>query len=60
MECQSTPTTGRSCLQQGLIVITNSLDEFTRVAALRAEDWLARRELGMHSLSELNSGLNQG
>jgi tRNA(fMet)-specific endonuclease VapC len=26
---------------RGLIVITGNLDEFTRVAALRAEDWLA-------------------
>jgi tRNA(fMet)-specific endonuclease VapC len=29
---------------RGLIVITSNLDEFTRVAALRAEDWLAPQE----------------
>jgi tRNA(fMet)-specific endonuclease VapC len=30
---------------RGLIVITGNLDEFTRVAALRAEDWLAPPEV---------------
>lgn len=30
---------------RGLVVITGNLDEFTRVAALRAEDWLAPSEV---------------
>jgi tRNA(fMet)-specific endonuclease VapC len=30
---------------RGLIVITGNLDEFTRVEALRAEDWLAPPEV---------------
>jgi tRNA(fMet)-specific endonuclease VapC len=31
---------------RGLVVITANLDEFSRVAALRAEDWLTPPEAG--------------